>query len=104
MFAEAFDYTSLISAMRMRLADLCWLYNPPSYQKACELINKYAAHYVDNAISDVKENGEKTAASRHPFIFDLFKELKDPKLVRDQLMNVLIAGRDTTACLMSWAW
>ncbi|KAL3460320.1 cytochrome P450 [Aspergillus heterothallicus] len=103
MFAEAFDYTSLISAMRMRLADLCWLYNPPSYRKACDLINRYAANYVDNAIIDVKENGEEAAANRHTFICDLLKELKDPKLVRDQLMNVLIAGRDTTACLMTWA-
>ncbi|KAL4971288.1 n-alkane-inducible cytochrome P450 [Aspergillus desertorum] len=103
MFAEAFDYASLISAMRMRLADLCWLYNPPRYRKSCGLINKYASHYVDNALKDVDENGEEAAAQRHPFIIDLFKELRDRKLVRDQLMNVLIAGRDTTACLMSWA-
>ncbi|KAL4943874.1 hypothetical protein BDV06DRAFT_210718 [Aspergillus oleicola] len=102
-FAEAFDYTSLISAIRMRLAELCWLYTPPRYLKACTLINQYASHYVENALRDLEENGEETAFPRHTFILDLFKELKDPKLVRDQLMNVLIAGRDTTACLMSWA-
>ncbi|KAL5335182.1 cytochrome P450 [Aspergillus crustosus] len=102
-FAEAFDYTSLISAMRMRLADLCWLYTPRRYLKACTLINQYASRYVDDALKDLRETGEEAAFARHPFILDLFKDLQDPKLVRDQLMNVLIAGRDTTPCLMSWA-
>ncbi|KAJ6436180.1 n-alkane-inducible cytochrome P450 [Purpureocillium lavendulum] len=103
-FAEAFDYTSLISAMRMRLADWYWVYNPSKYRKACALINTYATHYVNHALKELEVNGEDVATKRHPFILDLFRELQHPKLVRDQLMNVLIAGRDTTACLMSWAW
>lgn len=103
-FASTFDYTSLVSAMRMRLADWCWIYTPPAYLRACTLVHDYASHYVNYALTDMKENGEKAAAQRHPFILDLFRELQDPKLVRDQLMNILLAGRDTTACLMSWAW
>lgn len=103
-FAENFDYTSLVSAMRMRLADWCWVYNPSKYRKACALVNDYATMYVNHALQGVKENGEEAATKRHPFILDLFKELQNPKLVRGQLLNVLIAGRDTTACLMSWAW
>ena len=103
-FASAFDYTSLISAIRMRLADWCWIYTPPAYLRACTLVNNYASHYVNYALADMNTIGEEAATQRHPFILDLFKELKDPKLVRDQLMNILLAGRDTTACLMSWAW
>lgn len=59
--------------------------------------------YVDHALRDMKENGEEAALERHSFILELYKELNDPILVRDQLMNVLIIGRDTTACLLSWA-
>jgi cytochrome P450 len=103
-FEEAFDYTSLISAMRMRLAEFCWLYNPSKYRRSCNVLREYASRFVHNALEDVKANGEEMAEKRHPFTVDLLRELKDPKLVRDQLMNVLIAGRDTTACLMSWAW
>ncbi|PYI16626.1 n-alkane-inducible cytochrome P450 [Aspergillus violaceofuscus CBS 115571] len=102
-FAHAFDYTSLISAMRMRLADWCWAYNPRAYRDACGVIRQYATHYVNHALDDMRANGEESAATRHPFILDLLKELRSPELVRDQLLNVLIAGRDTTACLMSWA-
>ncbi|KAL4874840.1 cytochrome P450 [Aspergillus karnatakaensis] len=102
-FAEAFGYTSQISAMRMRLAEFSWLYTPPKYLKACTLINQYASRYVDNALKDLEKNGGKPYSRVNPFILDLYAELKDRKLVRDQLMNVLIAGRDTTACLISRA-
>ncbi|KAL2845385.1 putative cytochrome P450 alkane hydroxylase [Aspergillus pseudodeflectus] len=102
-FEEAFDYTSLISAMRMRLAEFCWLYNPSKYRRSCNVLREYASRFVHHALEGVKANGEEMAEKRHPFTVDLLRELKDPKLVRDQLMNVLIAGRDTTACLMSWA-
>ena len=36
------------------------------------------------------------------FIDALIARTRDPKLIRDQLVNVLLAGRDTTACLLSW--
>ncbi|QKX57442.1 uncharacterized protein TRUGW13939_04555, partial [Talaromyces rugulosus] len=88
-FAENFDYTSLVSAMRMRLADWGWVYNPSRYRTACALVNDYATMYVNHALQDVKENGEEVATKRHPFILDLFKELQDAKLVRDQLMNAV---------------
>ena len=103
LFSENFDYASLISSMRIRLADWCFLYNPRKYKKACEHVKRYALHYVDHALKDMRDNGEEAALKNHPFILDLYKELQDPTLVRDQLLNVLIAGRDTTACLMSWS-
>jgi cytochrome P450 len=103
-FSRNFDYGSLVSAMRLRLANLCFLYTPSKYWKACAMVKGYAMKYVNQALKDMRENGEYAAFDHHPFILDLYRELKDPILVRDQLMNVLIAGRDTTACLMSWAF
>ncbi|RAL10461.1 cytochrome P450 [Aspergillus homomorphus CBS 101889] len=102
-FTLAFDYISLTSAIRMRLADWCWMYNPPAYSKACDVFHRYASHYVSQTLDDMSKNREEAATARHPFISDLLKEFRNPDLVRDQLMNVLLAGRDTTACLMSWA-
>lgn len=89
--------------MRLRLANFCFLYNPSKFKKASGQVKRYATQYVNHALKNMDENGEESASERHPFILDLFKELQDRVLVRDQLMNVLIAGRDTTACLMSWA-
>lgn len=47
------------------------------------------------------KNGEEAASGKYPFIIDLYKDLQDSLLVRDQLVNVLLTGRDTTAYLMS---
>ncbi|KAI9892832.1 MAG: hypothetical protein M1814_000991 [Vezdaea aestivalis] len=98
MFADSFDYASKISAIRLRLADLHWLYAPAKFRKACKDVKSYAAHFVYQALGE----GEQTEGKA--LILDLYKELKDPLLVRDQLMHVLIAGRDTTACTMSWVF
>ncbi|KAF8853501.1 cytochrome P450 [Acephala macrosclerotiorum] len=74
-FAEHFDRASKITAVRLPLADLCFL----------------------------QDHGYEEASQKYPFILDLYNEYQDSVLVRDQLVNVLLAGRDTTACTMSWA-
>jgi len=103
-FAKSFDYASLISARRIRLADLYWLYTPGAFSEACNTVKQYAHHFVKQALKEMQErekHGEEGKPS-HAFILDLYEELKDEEKVRDQLIHVLLAGRDTTACLMSW--
>ncbi|KAL8826825.1 MAG: hypothetical protein Q9191_003562 [Dirinaria sp. TL-2023a] len=101
-FGKSFDYASLISALRLRLADLCWVYKPKKYVQACDVVHEYANYFVQEALRSKNHNSEGSLSESHALILDLYDELKDPLLVRDQLMHVLIAGRDTTACLMSW--
>lgn len=100
-FASSFDYASMISAIRLRLADLHWLYTPRKFTKACDNVKRYATHFVKKALGDDVINSSQSLEGK-TLILDLYQELKDPVLVRDQLMHVLIAGRDTTACTMSW--
>jgi cytochrome P450 len=102
-FGNNFDYASKISALRLRLAEFEWLYKPKKFKDACAVVKQYADHFVAQALRDREQNGQEAASERYPFILDLYEDLKDPALVRDQLVHVLIAGRDTTACLMSWA-
>lgn len=101
-FANSFDYASSISAIRMRLADLHWLYTPTRFIKACDNVKKYATHFVNKALSHKDGASSSQSSEGIALILDLYRELKDPLLVRDQLIHVLIAGRDTTACTMSW--
>ncbi len=102
-FANNFDYASMISALRLRLADFHWLYKPKKFRDACAVVKQYADHFVGQALKARDKIGQEAAYEKYPFILDLYEHLKDPFLVRDQLVHVLIAGRDTTACLMSWA-
>ncbi|KAL8687917.1 MAG: hypothetical protein Q9218_006046 [Villophora microphyllina] len=101
-FGTSFDYASAISAIRLRLADLEWAYKPKAFCNACDTVKRYAGHFVTEALAS---RGSDDASPRtDSLILDLYAELKDPDLVRDQLVHVLIAGRDTTACLMSWTF
>ncbi|APA06311.1 hypothetical protein sscle_01g010810 [Sclerotinia sclerotiorum 1980 UF-70] len=102
-FQTDFNYSGLITAIRVHLTEWHWLYNPSNYKKSCSIGKRYAMQYVDHALKDMNQNGTEEASKRHHFIIDLYQELRDPVLVRDQLMNILMAGRDTTACLMTRA-
>lgn len=100
-FGRNFDYASAISAMRIRLAEFHWAYTPSSYNQACSVVKEFASDFVDQALKLRKLN-DTDASNQYAFIYDLYDELKCSTLVRDQLAHVLIAGRDTTACLLSW--
>jgi len=100
-FGRNFDYASAICAMRIRLAEFHWAYTPSRYNQACSVVKNFASDFVDQALK-LRNRNDKDASSRYAFIYDLYDELKDSTLVRDQLAHVLIAGRDTTACLLSW--
>lgn len=100
-FARSFDFASLISATRMRLGDFYWAYTPSKYRQSCDIVKEYASRFVEQATKNQSDQSQE-ATEKYAFIQDLFDEYKDPVRVRDQLINVLIAGRDTTAALLSW--
>ena len=101
-FAEHFDRASGTTARRLPLADLYFLYDSWKYRKSCKIVKWYANYFVKKALQQARVYGEEEASQKHPFIMDLYNEYQNSVLVRDQLVNVLLAGRDTTACTMSW--
>ncbi|KAL6716980.1 hypothetical protein ACLMJK_004894 [Lecanora helva] len=103
-FASSFDCASLISSWRTRLQDLHWVYNPARYRKACKIVKDYADGFVRHALQKRGDKSNEEVSGHYPFVEDLATELEDSQLIRDQLVNILLAGRDTTACLISWAF
>ncbi|KAK1505067.1 cytochrome P450 [Colletotrichum abscissum] len=101
---DNFDYATLISAIRLRLADLSWLYTPKKFRDACKGVRDWATFFSDKALDFMEEHGEEAAMVKYSFIVDLWRDTHDRNIVRDQLLHVLIAGRDTTACLLSWTF
>ena len=100
-FSSSFDYASLTTALRLRLSELYWVYTPLRYRTACGNVKRYALDFVNQALSHRRDDSE-VSQDKYVFVEDLYEELHDPELVRDQLTHVLLAGRDTTACLLSW--
>lgn len=89
-FGESFDYASLISATRIRLADFYWAYTPAQYRRSCKVVKEYANGFVKQALESNRDDSH-IKKSKYAFIQDLFDEYQDPIRVRDQLVNVLIA-------------
>jgi cytochrome P450 len=99
---DNFDHAAFGCGIRVRLAEAAFVYSPPKFRKACESVREWATYFAAKAIKCMDELGEETAAERYPFIIDLWKEMKVFELVRDQLLHVLVAGRDSTSVLMCW--
>lgn len=102
---DNFDYASFgCVGIRARLADLGWLYSPSKFRKSCKAVRDWATFFAAKAFKYKDEFGEEAAMEKYAFIIDLWKEMQDFDLVRDQLLHILLAGRDSTASLLCWTF
>lgn len=99
-FSRSFDEASRITATRGRLGDLYWLYTPKGFVGACKAVKTYIAEFIKDSIQQDCDTVE--TSDRYRFITDLYSEYQNTRLVRDQVINVILAGRDTTAATMSY--
>lgn len=65
-------------------------------------MHDFADKYVYEALAHrASEDIEEKPPGRYVFLNELAKETNDPRQLRDELLNILLAGRDTTASLLS---
>ena len=100
VFSRAFDKASLVTGTRVRLGDLYFLYRPKGFFEACETIKNYTYQFVTDAL--LREKEYRPEPDKTSFIAELYRDNENLQLVRDQTLNVLIAGRDTTAATLSY--
>ena len=67
-----------------------------------EFVDSIVAKALANTSQDLK--GQDRVANRHIFLQDLISETTDKIAIRSELLNILAAGRDTTASLLSNVW
>jgi cytochrome P450 len=109
-FGQAFDRANVVVAYRSRMMNLYFLYNPAQFRKDCAEIQRFAQYYVDLALTGNLQSGENKSVSGdqtnsgYVFLRELAKETQDPEELRTQLLNILLAGRDTTAGLLGWTF
>ena len=104
-FASAFDTGQHYLAVRGRLGDLYWLFGGRKFRAACDFVHSFVDHIVKDALEKKGSGGSSGLEDEkedYLFIDALIARTRDPIIIRDQLVNVLLAGRDTTACLLSW--
>lgn len=100
-FAQAFNTAQEWLASRSRAANFYWMINPQEFRDSSKRVHEVVDHYVQLALESKKRNPEKKPGERYIFAEALAAESDNPKLLRDQMLNILLAGRDTTASLLS---
>lgn len=108
-FGPAFDAGTMALGVRGRLSELYWMYNPKSFRDSCKVVNRYADYYVNLALKSDQSQHEINLEKGHKkqkyvFLQELVKSTRDPIELRSQLLNILLAGRDTTAGLLGWTF
>jgi cytochrome P450 len=102
-FEAAFNTSQDYLASRTRAQSLYWLINPKKFRDANRVCHQLVDYYVNIALDPNATRDFKSSQDRERYIFlqALAKDTRDPKLLRDQMLNILLAGRDTTASLLS---
>lgn len=99
-FARAFDLSQKYVAKRFRLQDLHWVIGGREFREACRKVHAFADQIIDQNLSPKSEDRQEPA--RYVFLRSVAKACPNRELLRGQIINILAAGRDTTACLLSW--
>jgi cytochrome P450 len=99
LFAESFTIAQDGLAKRFRIAPWHSFYNPVEFRRACSNVHRFVERYIQE--QNLKR-GEDTTETPEGFINQVAEESFSEEDLRDQLLNVLLAGRDTTACCLSW--
>lgn len=106
-FAQAFNLAQDYLAHRGRLGQFYWLLNDRAFRDACSRCHRLVDEAVDKALrtggGGAQGKGKEELSSNYSFIDALAEQTQDRTVLRDQCFNVLLAGRDTTGCCLSWS-
>lgn len=102
-FAVAFDFGAATLAKRLRFKDKYWMFYPAGFDAACKSCHEFIDTFVHLALAkQPATKAPKINAEKYIFLEAMAAETQDPIELRSQLLHILLAGRDTTASLLSW--
>lgn len=101
-FEEAFDTAQSISTKRLRFQKLYWLVEGKRLREACSTIHQFADRIINKTLTNSANDSD--AGNRLPFISTIAQHYPDRDVLRGQAINILTAGRDSTATFLSWTF
>jgi cytochrome P450 len=103
-FAAAFAQVQQTQGLIARAGPLKGLVPKAKFHKALAILNNFVGQYIDRTLAlSAKELEEKSKSDEgYTFLHALAGYTRDRQVLRDQLVAVLLAGRDTTAITLSW--
>ncbi|KAG9237693.1 cytochrome P450 [Amylocarpus encephaloides] len=106
-FGEAFAYVTMKAGLEGRVGKLATILPDKRYKVDTKYVHEYVSNYVREAVQLRKDSPEEKQADeensgRYVFLEHLAKADYPEKKIQDELLNILLAGRDTTAGLLSF--
>lgn len=107
LFGLSFDYAQMEVTQRTRLGPFVWLHRNKEFDIACKRVHNFVDKFVARALEYRRAHraGETTSnekeKGKYIFANELALATDDPMQIRGELLNILLAGRDTTAGLLS---
>lgn len=102
-FTDAFTYVTEKMATDFRTARLSRFVPDKKRKDDSEYVRNFAANIIKEAIASQNdiEKGVEEKKRNYTFLYELLKVTNDPYTLQSETLNVLLAGRDTTASLLS---
>jgi len=103
-FTEAITYAQEYTGWRMRFGPLYWVFTSKKYRAACGIVQSFADRFVNIALdpNQKRQTPLPGKEKRYVLLDELTSETRDPLELRNQILHVMLAGRDTTASLIGW--
>lgn len=103
-FADAFAEVQRVQAVIARAGPMNGWVQRKTFRQGLRVLNRFVGQYIDQALALPQAELEKMTKSDegYTFLHALASYTRDREVLRDQLVAVLLAGRDTTAVTLSW--
>lgn len=109
-FAEAFNHSQEAISETFRSGKLGRWLRKSNFENDVKCVHDFVDRFVykglqyRNTLDLANGPPELKEGERYVFLNELAKRTGDPIQIRSELLNVLLAGRDTTASLLSDVW
>jgi len=103
-FAAAMNYAQEYLSFRIRLNVLRYFPTSERFKQSCKTVKEFADRFVRIALDPDRKPAPVLPGQKPRFVFlnELVAETRDPVELRDQVLHILLAGRDTTSSLLCW--
>ncbi|KAK8236960.1 putative cytochrome 52A4 [Phyllosticta capitalensis] len=103
-FADAFAKVQHTQSVMAKIGPVNRFYPRGEFRRNIKKMEAFVQPFLEQALSLSPEELEKRTKNEEGFTFlhALAGYTRDARVLRDQLTALLLAGRDTTACTLSW--
>ncbi|OTB02331.1 hypothetical protein M426DRAFT_322763 [Hypoxylon sp. CI-4A] len=105
-FADAFNEVQRVQNILARAGPFRRFVPRKSFRRSLKVVNELCNIYIDRALRlSPEELATKSKSDQgYTFLHELASFTRDRKVLRDQVIGVLLAGRDTTAATLSFVF